>query len=148
MKYKRMLAIASRKNITDRWLRKIAENLSIYEETLAITIAQNKNVRAATLLVLLKKPWKTARVIEVIANVTLDSKVIDKLIDALKSNAYGFEKDDWYAVKDTIVCNIYNKQSLQLQLMLVEALYYKDEGYVDNEDYFCDDAEYFREDID
>lgn len=147
MKYKRLLAIASRKNITNRWLRKTAENLSIYEEALAITIVQNKNVRAETLIVLLKKPWKTSRVVEAIASVAVDIKVIDKLIDALESNVYGLEKDDWYTVKDTIVCNIYNKQSLQLQLMRVEALYYREDGYSDNEDYFCDDTDYFRENV-
>ena len=147
MKYKRLLAIASRKNVTNRWLRKTAENLSIYEEALAITIVQNKNVRAETLIVLLKKPWKTSRVAEVIAGVTLDIKVIDKLIDALECNAYGLKQDDWYAVKDTIICNIYNKQSLQLQLMRVEASYYREDGYSDNEDYFCDDTDYFRENV-
>lgn len=147
MKYKRMLAIASRNNITDRWLRKTAESLSIYEEALAITIAQNKNVRAETLIVLLKKHWKTSKVIEAIASVTFDIKVIDKLINALECNAYDLPKEDWYAIKDTIVYNIYDKQSLQLQLMRVEALYYREEGYVDNEDYFCDDTDYFRENV-
>ena len=143
MSKERMIAIAKRSNITNLWLKKTAESLSTSEEDLAIAISQNKNVRAETLIVLLKKPWKTSRVIEVIAGVTLDIKVIDKLIDALESNAYALPKDDWYAVKDIIVCNIYNKQSLQLQLMRIEALYYQEEGYVDNEDYFCDDADYY-----
>lgn len=148
IKYKQKLAVAKRSNITNRWLRKTAESLSIYEEALAITIVQNKNVRAETLLVLLKKPWETSRVVEAVASVTLDIKVIDKLIDALESNAYALQKDDWYAVKDIIVCNIYDKQSLQLQLMRIKALYYQEEGYVDNEDYFCDDVDYYyRDDV-